>query len=191
MKGFWTVLRLVVIKPMASLNDPATGLFLVPGLWGQLTQCFPLGTCMEKGNCLFERRYIHHWLRKCFYLNEREYTLLGLGHSVFIDILILQIRKLRHHESRCLIQDHITKTTESEPTSVAESLSHVCLRPHGLQYTRLSCPSLSPRVCLNSCPLNRWCHPTTSFSIVPFSSCLQSSPVLGSFPISQLLSSCG
>ena len=52
-------------------------------------------------------------------------------------------------------------------------------------------PSLSPRVCSNSCPLNWWCHPTISSSFVPFSSCLQSFPVSGSFPMSWLLASGG
>ena len=46
------------------------------------------------------------------------------------------------------------------------------LRPQGLQHTRLPCPSPTPRACSNSCPLSRWCHPTISSSIVPFSSCL-------------------
>ena len=64
------------------------------------------------------------------------------------------------------------------------------LWPHGLQHTRLSCPSLSPRACSNSCPLSRWCHPTISSSVVPFS-CLQSFPASGSFPVSQLFTSCG
>ena len=50
------------------------------------------------------------------------------------------------------------------------------LQPHGLHHPRLSCPSLSPIVCLNSCPLSRWCHPTILSSVVPFSSCLQSFP---------------
>ena len=48
------------------------------------------------------------------------------------------------------------------------------LQPHGLQHTRLPCPSLSPRVCSNSCPLSQWCHPIISSSVTPFSSCLQS-----------------
>ena len=52
---------------------------------------------------------------------------------------------------------------------------------HGLQHTRLPCPSPSPRVCLNSCPSSQWCHPTTSSSDIPFSSCLQSFPESGSF----------
>ena len=52
---------------------------------------------------------------------------------------------------------------------------------HGLQHARLSCPSPSPGVYPNSCPLSRWCHPTISSSVVPFSSCLQSFPVSGLF----------
>ena len=55
-----------------------------------------------------------------------------------------------------------------------------------LQYTRLPCPSLSPSICSNSCPLCQWCHPNISSSVMPFSSCLQSFPASGSFPMSQL-----
>ena len=67
------------------------------------------------------------------------------------------------------------------------------LRQHELQQ-RLLCPSLSPWVCLNSCPLSPWCHPTISSSLLPsspFSSCPQSFPASGSFPMSQLFSSGG
>ena len=66
-----------------------------------------------------------------------------------------------------------------------------CSQPHGLQHARLPCPSLSPRVCSNSCPLSQWCHPTISSSVVPFSSCPQSFPASGSFPMSQLFPSGG
>jgi len=59
------------------------------------------------------------------------------------------------------------------------------LQPHGLQHSRLSCPSPTPRAYSESCPLSRWCHPTISSSVVPFSSCLQSFPASGSFPMSQ------
>ena len=62
---------------------------------------------------------------------------------------------------------------------------------HGPQHTRLPCPKPSPRVYSNSCPLSQWCHPTISFSVVPFSSCLQSFPASGSFPMSQLFTSGG
>ena len=65
------------------------------------------------------------------------------------------------------------------------------LWPHGLQHTRLLCPSLSPWVCSNSCPLGRQCHPTISSSVIPFSSCPQSFPASESFPMSQLFTSCG
>ena len=65
------------------------------------------------------------------------------------------------------------------------------LRPHGLQHTRLHCPTPTPRVYSNSCPLSRWCHPTISSSVVPFTSCLQSFPASGSFPVSQFYTSGG
>ena len=65
------------------------------------------------------------------------------------------------------------------------------LRPHELQRARLPRPSLSPWACSNSCPSSRWCHPTISSSVVPFSSCLQSFPAWGSFPMSQLFASGG
>ena len=65
------------------------------------------------------------------------------------------------------------------------------LWPHGLQHARLPCPSPYPRACSNSCPLSWWCHPTISSSIVPFSSCLQSFPASGSFPMSQYFTSGG
>ena len=60
------------------------------------------------------------------------------------------------------------------------------LWPHGMQHTRPPYPSPTPRVYPNSCPLSCWCHPTIIFSVVPFSSCLQSFPASGSFPMSQL-----
>ena len=63
------------------------------------------------------------------------------------------------------------------------------LRPHGLQHAKLPCPSPTPRACSNSCPLSRWCHPTISSSVVPFSSCLQSFPTLGAFPMSEFFAS--
>ena len=65
------------------------------------------------------------------------------------------------------------------------------LRPHGPQHTRLPCPSPSPRICSNSGPSSRWCHPTISSSVVPFSSRLQSFPASGSLPGSQLFASGG
>ena len=65
------------------------------------------------------------------------------------------------------------------------------LQPHALQHARPPCPSPTPGVYSNSSPLSRWCHPTISSSVVPFSSCLQSFPASGSFPMSQFFASVG
>ena len=65
------------------------------------------------------------------------------------------------------------------------------LWPHESQHTRPPCPSPTPRVHPNPCPLSRWCHPTISSSVVPFFSCPQSFPASGSFPMSQLFASAG
>ena len=65
------------------------------------------------------------------------------------------------------------------------------LRPHELQHARPPCPTPTPRAHPNSCPLSRWCHLTISSSVVPFSSCPQSFPASGSFPMSQLFASGG
>ena len=69
----------------------------------------------------------------------------------------------------------------------SRSVMSYSLQPHGLQHTRLPCPSPSPRACSNSCSLSRWCHPTISSSMVPFSSCFLSFPAPESFPVSQFL----
>ena len=73
--------------------------------------------------------------------------------------------------------------------------SHSVMSDSLWPHARLPCPSLSPRVCSNSCPLSQWCHPTISssptilFSVIPFSSCPQSFPASGSFPMSRLSAS--
>ena len=65
------------------------------------------------------------------------------------------------------------------------------LWPHRLQHTKSPYPLPTPRACSNSCPLSQWCHPTISSSVIPFSSCLQSFPESGSFPMSQFFTSGG
>ena len=90
---------------------------------------------------------------------------------------------------------HLSKT--STTFHRAASLLFSCLLisdsmwPLGLQHARLPCPSPSPRACSNLCPLSQWCHSTISSSIVPFSSCLQSFPASGSFPMNWLFTSGG
>ena len=79
------------------------------------------------------------------------------------------------------------------PSSVQFSRSVVSnsLRPHELQHARPPCPSPTPEVYPNSCPSSRWCHPTISSSVIPFSSCPQSFPASGGFQMSWLFASGG
>ena len=77
------------------------------------------------------------------------------------------------------------------PAQFSRSVVSDSLRPRGLHHTRLPCPSTTPRACSNSCPSSQWCHPTISSSVIPFSSCLQSFPASGSFPMSQFFASGG
>ena len=76
---------------------------------------------------------------------------------------------------------------------LVSSVTQSCLtlRLHGLQHTRLPCPSPTPGACSDSSPLSRWCHWTISSSVIPFTSRLQSFPASGSFPMSQFFASGG
>ena len=74
-------------------------------------------------------------------------------------------------------------------SSVAQSCLTLWL--HGLQHDRFPCPSPTPGACSNSCPSSQWYYPTISSSVIPFSSCLQSFPASGSFPVSQFFISGG
>ena len=82
----------------------------------------------------------------------------------------------------------LSYSTAAQFSSVQFSRSVVSdsLRPHESQHVRPACPSPTPGDYSNSCPLSQWCHPAISSSVVPFSSCPQSLPPSGSFPVSQL-----
>ena len=84
-----------------------------------------------------------------------------------------------------------SQSTLSPLVQFSRSVESDCLQPHGLQHTRLSCPSPTPRAYSNSSPLSWWCHLTISSSVIPFSSCLQSFPASGSFPMSQFFTAGG
>ena len=75
----------------------------------------------------------------------------------------------------------LSRTRLKWHSSSSHSVRSDSLWPHGLQHIRPPCPSLSPWVCWNSCPLRQWCHPAISSSVIPFSSCLQSFPASRSF----------
>ena len=88
---------------------------------------------------------------------------------------------------------HLKTTMSQEHFSIqfSRSVMSNSLWPHGLQHARPPCPSPTPGVDSNSCPLSQWCHPTISSSVIPFSSCLQYSPASESFPMNQLFASGG
>ena len=88
---------------------------------------------------------------------------------------------------------HINTWLLEKPSVQFSLIAQSCLtlRPRGRHYSRLPCPSPIPGTCSNSCPSGRWCHPTISSSVIPFSSGLHSSPASGSFPMSQFFASGG
>ena len=92
----------------------------------------------------------------------------------------------------CFVIYSNSPSVYSLATSVQFSRSVVSdsLRPHESQHARPPCPSQTPGVHSNPCPLSQWCHPAISFSVIPFS-CPQSLPASGSFPMSQLFTSGG
>ena len=117
-------------------------------------------------------------------------------------IYVLQISQSNHEQRSVSFFSDVTRITvrlgyfldcsaSSFPSSVqfssvqfSRSVVSNSLRPHRLQHARLPCPSPTPRVYSNSCPLSQWYHPVISSSVVPFS-CLQVFPASGSFPRSQ------
>ena len=115
-----------------------------------------------------------------------------LGIAVFFFLLfvsrsLIWVLKKMFHVSLNMLMFPLLFQNNMEDPSVHFSLSVMSnsLWSHGLQHARLPCPSPTPRACSNSCPLSLWCHPTISPSVIPFSSCLQSFPASGSFPMSQ------
>ena len=86
---------------------------------------------------------------------------------------------------------HQTSTGHLFSVQFSSSVVSDSLRPHAPQHVRPLCLSPTSGVYPNSCPLSQWCHPTISFSVVPFSSCLQPFLALGSFPVSQFFASGG
>ena len=130
------------------------------------------------------------------FLNSLIYlTVLGLSFGIF---------SCGMHSFSCDMWDLVPwpGIKPRHPALEAQSSSHCsvqfsrsvvsdCLQPHEPQHSRHPCPSPTPRVYPNSRPLSRWCHPTISSSVVPFSSFPQSFPASGSFQMSQLFASGG
>ena len=87
--------------------------------------------------------------------------------------------------------DRMILYTYTSSVQFSHSVVFDSLWPPGLQHARPPWPSKTPRACSDSYPLSQWCHLTISSSLVPFSSCLQSFPALGSFPVRQFFPSVG
>ena len=123
-------------------------------------------------------------------LNNGNSTLRVVGSSILIERSwwSLEIFESRTSVFKKTKKEGIVSVSNYIQFSVQFSCSVVSnsLRPHELQHTRPPCPSPTPGVYSNSCPSSRWCHPAVSSSVVPFSSCPQSLPASGSFPIIQL-----
>ena len=95
------------------------------------------------------------------------------------------------NSAQCCVAAWMGEEFREESVQFSCSVMSDSLRPYGLQNTRLPCPSPTPEACSNSCASSQWCHPTMSSSVIPFSSCLQSFPPSGSFPMSQFFASGG
>ena len=106
------------------------------------------------------------------------------------DILIREINSNWHNKNKYK-RDKITNKGKNYSVQFSLSVMSDSLRPHGLQHPRPPCPSPTPGVYSNSCPLSRCCHPIISSSVVPFSFCLQSFPASGFFPMSHFFPSGG
>ena len=121
---------------------------------------------------------------------------INIIHSLFNpwSLIMVQIHWQRNwSESRFQSKDpsHKFPGHSLQFSSVAQSCMTPCDPMDCMQHTRLPCPSPTPRAYSNSYPSSWWCHPTISFSAAPFSSCLQSFPVSGSFLVSQFFASGG
>ena len=106
--------------------------------------------------------------------------LQGIFSTQGVNLGLLHCRRILYHLS------HQGSPRESPSVQFSHSVVSDSLRPHESQHARLPCPSPTPGVYSNSCESSWWCHPAVSSSVVPFSSCPQSLPASGSFPMSQL-----
>ena len=108
---------------------------------------------------------------------------------------VFPVHQVRECISKSLPQNrkgnYVTLQVLASSVQFSRSVVSDTLQPHGLKHARPPCPSPTPGVYSNSCPLTWWCHPTISPSVVPFSSCCQSFPASESFQMSQLFTSGG
>ena len=158
--------------------------FLARKFWS-----FTERTDLEKWrHYLSEDKVSQHSLTKCLWILLSETVILS---SFDLDNKICNNQPGYRIQNWCLSRSennarkifvlHETSSVQFSCSVVSDSL-----QPHELQHPRPPCPSPTPGVYSNSCPLSRWCHPAISSSVIPFSYCPHSLPASGSFPMSQL-----
>jgi len=116
---------------------------------------------------------------------QRQYADDQQAHEMMLNVANNQINTNNNYNR---MRYHFTLVRISQ---FSRSVMSDSLWPHRLHHARLPCPSSTPGAYSNSCPSRWWCHPTISSSVVPFSSCLQSFPTSGSFPMSLFFASDG
>ena len=127
-----------------------------------------------------------HWFKLCFFnFYLKNPVLVKPSGRIFLK----KVRLHRYYWNGLVSFQGGSEELWSVPFS--HSVMSGSLQPHGLQHTRPPCPSPTPTACSNSCPSSQWCHPAILSSVVRFSSCLQSFPESGSFPMSQFFTSDG
>ena len=119
---------------------------------------------------IYIHMYIHTYIYTCIHIYRYIYLYMCVYVYMCLSIYV-----------RCIHMYTSVQSVQFSCSVVSDSL-----RPHESQHARPPCPSLTPRVYSNPCPSSQWCHPAISSSVIPSSSCPQSLPASGSFPMSQL-----
>ena len=140
-------------------------------------------------------QYKNYWYLDIFIQNLwNPVFILHLGHISIQKLNSLEIMNLSLDFIRLTVgkvDSHIQVISNISLVQSSHSVVSDSSWPHGLHQARLPYPSPTPEACSNSCPSSRWCLPTISSSVVPFSSCLQSFPASGSFQMSPFFTSGG
>ena len=126
-----------------------------------------------------------------YYYNTEYIYIIYMLHRIHIKILLYIIYMYNRYYILYYVHIYVYIIHTHTSVQFTHSVVSNSFWPHGLQHTRIPCLSPTPTACSNSRPSSRWCHPTISSSVIPFSSCLQSFPASGSFQISQLFTSGG
>ena len=159
--------------------------------WGGMRQPLdPVWDDPESQVCFLMGRIMHHAFLRISVISVISKTQHDLTSYINGEKKIY-VCVCTHTHTQFMLIYSFKKVWKASSVQFSCSVVSNSLRPHGLQHAMLPCPSPTPGDCSNSCTWSQWCHPTILYSVVPFSSCPQSCPASGSFPMSQLLASGG